>query len=168
MRRPLLSILLAAALLPAARAADAEAAPASLSARTVEGQPLSLAALRGRVVLLLYWSTDCPVCLDKLPELRRNLEGWNGKPFTIVAVSQDRAEADLRAYVSAISRTTPPHPQLQFAWRRDSAHHDSFGELPTRVPSTFIIDPSGRVVRRIQGRIPPEVWNDIADLVVNR
>jgi peroxiredoxin len=119
------------------------------------------------VVLLFFWSTDCPVCLDKLPELRRNLEGWRGKDFVIVAVSQDRSAADLKAYEQVLDRVAPPNPQMKIVWRRDAAHRDGFGELPLNVPTTVVIDRQGQVVKQLRGRMPAELWDDIAELVLN-
>ena len=58
--------------------------------RTVDGKPFNLASLRGKVVLLMLWSTGCAVCRDKMHELRQNYEGWAARPFELVLVSTDR------------------------------------------------------------------------------
>lgn len=139
----------------------------TLQGRTAQAAPVDLRALRGKVVMVFFWSTDCPVCLDKLPELRRNLEGWRGKDFVVLAVSQDRNRGDLVDYERLLDRMLPPNPQLQIVWRRDAAHRDSFGELSPRVPTIFVIDRRGALVKTLQGRLPPEVWDDVAELVLN-
>jgi len=160
--------LLACLLLGAAATAQAQpAAPPTLVGRTMQPAAVDLQALRGKVVLVFFWSTDCPVCLDKLPELRRNLEGWRGKDFEILAVSQDRRLADLAVYEKVLDKVVPPSPQMKILWRRDSAHRDSFGDLPVNVPTTVVIDRSGKVVKQVQGRVPVELWDDVAELVLN-
>ena len=160
--------LLACLLLGAAATAQAQpAAPPTLVGRTMQPAAVDLQALRGKVVLVFFWSTDCPVCLDKLPELRRNLEGWRGKDFEILAVSQDRRLADLAVYEKVLDKVVPPSPQMKIVWRRDSAHRDSFGDLPVNVPTTVVIDRSGKVVKQVQGRVPVELWDDVAELVLN-
>ncbi|MDP3172104.1 MAG: TlpA disulfide reductase family protein, partial [Polaromonas sp.] len=95
-----------AASIPAgsAVAAPAPAAP-SIEGKTVEGKPFSLPSLKGKVVLVLYWSTGCAVCRDKMPELRTNYEGWAGKPFELVAVNTDARIKDMLDYENIISRT---------------------------------------------------------------
>lgn len=158
----LLMFILAA--LPWPAAADG---PAVFAGRTGSGAPVDLARLQGNVVLLFFWSTQCPVCIDKLPELRRNLEGWRGKPFVIVAVNTDRSAEDARAYERAVNATSP-NAQFLVVWRQESDHRDSFGELPPQSPTTAVIDAGGKVVRLVRGRIAPEVWNDIAELLLNR
>jgi peroxiredoxin len=138
-----------------------------LVGKTMQPATVDLAQLKGKVVLLFFWSTDCAVCLDKLPELRRNLEGWRGKDFVIVAVSQDRSMADLQAYEQVLDKVAPPNAQMKIVWRRHAAHRDSFGELPAKTPTTVVIDRAGKVAKTVTGRVPAELWDDIADLVLN-
>lgn len=162
--------MVAALLVLSSALALAQGAPASrptLVGKTMHPATLDLDKLRGKVVLVFFWSTDCAVCLDKLPELRRNLEGWRGKDFVIVAVSQDRSMADLKAYEQVLDRVAPPNAQMQIVWRRDPAHRDSFGELPVKSPTTFVIDRSGKLAKQVRGRVAPELWDDIAELVLN-
>jgi peroxiredoxin len=158
----------------AAIAEPATPAPPSLpqmSGMTTKQRPFDLQQLRGKVALLFFWSTDCPVCLDKLPELRRNLRGWKGKDFVIVAVNQDRTMNNLLAYEQVLMKAAPGDAQIDqqmpIVWRKDPAHRDSFGELPVRSPVTVIIDREGKIVKTIRGRVPNEVWDDIAELVLN-
>ncbi len=138
-----------------------------LVGKTMQPAAVDLAQLKGKVVLLFFWSTDCAVCLDKLPELRRNLEGWRGKDFVIVAVSQDRSMADLKAYEQVLDKVAPANAQMKIVWRRDAAHRDSFGELPFKTPTTVVIDRAGKIAKTVTGRVPAELWDDIADLVLN-
>ena len=139
----------------------------TLVGRTMQPAAVDLKALRGKVVLVFFWSTDCAVCLDKLPELRRNLDGWRGKDFEILAVSQDRRLADLAAYEKVLDKVVAPNPQMKIVWRRDPVHRDSFGDLPVNVPTTVVIDRAGKVVKQMQGRVPAELWDDVAELVLN-
>lgn len=148
---------------PAASAPLARPA-ALLEGATIDGKPFGLAALRGRVVLVLHWSTDCAVCRDKMPELRRNAEGWRGRPFELVLVSHDRRVQDLFAYEQILASTTPGAPRFLQLWSGGAGYRDSFGR-PAQLPAAWLIDKSGRVVRHWAGRIPPEAWDDIADLL---
>ncbi len=160
------STLTALALLAAMAAGPVHAQPAApaLEGRTVEGKPFQLAALKGKVVLLMYWSTECAVCRDKMPELRQNYEGWRGKPFELVLVSTDRRMEDLQAYEQIISRTVPLKQRFVQLWAGDASLRDGFGK-PAQLPASFLIDKSGRVVERYQGRIPAEAWDRIAELL---
>ena len=58
---------------------------------TAEGEPLRVAALRGRVVLLEFWTFACVNCQHTLPFLRR-MHGQYQPDFTVVGVhTPDRA-----------------------------------------------------------------------------
>lgn len=140
---------------------------AGLVGRTTAGAVVDLVPLRGKVVLVYFWSTNCAVCLDQLPELRRNLAGWRGQPFEVVAVNQDRAMADLKAYEQALDRVVAPHPQMRVVWRHAAGHVDTFGPQPDKAAATWVLDRTGRVVKTLHGRWPAALWDDIAELVLN-
>lgn len=156
----LLAVLLA---LPAQTPAQQAPVP-RLEGRTLEGQAFQLSSLRGKVVLLMFWSTDCAVCRDKMPELRQNYAGWRAKPFELVLVATDRRMADVQAYDGIISRTVPLAQRFVQLWAGDAAYKDSLG-AQAQLPASYLIDPQGRVVERYQGRIPPEAWDRIAELL---
>lgn len=161
---PLL-ILAAAFLAPCARAQAAPlAAPLQVEGKTMEGKPFQLASLKGKVVLVMFWSTGCAVCRDKMPELRQNYEGWRGKPFEMVLVSTDRSMRDLEDYEKIISSTVPLKQRFVQLWAGEPGYKDSVGK-PAQLPSTFLVDKTGKVVERYQGRIPAEAWDRIADLL---
>lgn len=147
----------------AERAAPQPAALAGLSSR---GERVTLEGLRGSVVLVFAWSSSCPVCLDKLPELRRNLDGWKGKPFIILALNQDRTIDDMRNYERLFEETAPMRNQFKHLWRSAAEHRDNFGELPKNMPTTLIVDKAGMLAKTIRGRVPTEIWDDIAELVL--
>ena len=158
----LASLLLAAALLAPAHAQNP--APPAIDGKTMEGKAFQLGSLKGKVVLVMFWSTDCAVCRDKMPELRQNYEGWQGKPFEMVLVSTDRKMKDAEDYDRIISRTVPVRQRFVQLWAGEPGYKDGFGKQ-AQLPSTFVIDKGGKIVERYQGRIPAEAWDKIADLL---
>ena len=145
-------------------AARAAAAAPHIEGKTVEGKPFRLSSLKGKVVLVLYWSTSCAVCRDKMPELRTNYEGWAGKPFELVAVSTDARMQDVRDYEAIISRTVSTRQRFVQLWAGDSSYRDNLGQH-AQLPAGYLVDKSGKIVERYLGRIPPEAWDRIADLL---
>jgi thiol-disulfide isomerase/thioredoxin len=144
-------------------AATAPAAP-QIEGKTIDGKPFRLASLKGKVVLVMFWSTGCAVCRDKMPELRQNYEGWQGKPFEMVLVATDKRMRDVDDYEAIISRTVPIKQRFVQLWAGEPGYKDSFG-APGQLPASFLIDKSGKVVEKYQGRIPAEAWDKIADLM---
>ncbi|MEO8022429.1 TlpA disulfide reductase family protein [Polaromonas sp.] len=149
---------------PTSVKAESAAAAPHIEGKTVEGKPFRLSSLKGKVVLLLYWSTDCAVCRDKMPELRNNYEGWAAKPFEMVVVSTDKRMQDVVEYERIIARTVPIRQRFVQLWMGESSYSDNLGKH-AQLPAAYLIDKSGKIVERYVGRIPPEAWDRIADLL---
>ncbi len=135
-----------------------------IEGRTIEGASFKLASLKGKVVLVMFWSTGCAVCRDKMPELRTNYEGWKGKPFELVAVNTDSRVKDFLEYERIISATVPLKQRFVQLWTGEAGYSDNVGK-PVQLPAAFLVDKNGRIVERYVGRIPPEAWDRIADLL---
>jgi hypothetical protein len=99
-----------------------------------------------------------------MPELRNNYAGWAGRPFELVAVSTDTRVQDLLDYERIISRTVPMKERFVQLWTGDSAYKDNLGKH-AMLPAAYLLDKTGKVVERYVGRIPPEAWDKIADLL---
>lgn len=165
-RRSFLSATALAALGSALPLHAAPAAPGhALAGTTLEGRRYELAQDAGKALLVFFWSTDCAVCRDKMPELRANYEAWRDKPFQLVAVSLDRSLAAVREYDAILNRVVPMKQQFPMLWRADAAHRDDFGAM-AQTPTSFILDKQHREVKQIRGRIDASLWDDIAELVL--
>ncbi len=143
-----------------------------IQGKTIDGQPYNLAAHKGKVVLVMFWATDCAICRDKMHELRDNAKGWQGKPFTTVLISADRRMSDVESYNAIINASVPMKERLTQVWALDPTYKDNLGtdavlknRNPSTLPITLVIDKKGDVFKRYQGRIPAEVWDDIAELL---
>ncbi len=159
------TLLLLAAFAPA-QANPAANAPYALSGPAANGQRFDLAQKKGRVVMVFYWSTGCAVCRTKLPELRANLLGWKDKPFDLVTVSMDRSEADWRSYEQLQATTQAAAAQRGIAlWSGSADFRHSLGSAAFKLPLTLVIDAEGKVKQRVEGRMAPEAWDLVADLL---
>ncbi len=163
-RRFLQATLAAGMALPASSQAQTAAA-STLVGATLEGQPYDMKAELGKVVLVFFWSTDCAVCRDKMPELRLNFEAWREKGFQLVAVNADRSLSAVQEYQSILDRMVPKAQRFPSLWRGAAVHRDSFGPV-AQMPTAFVLDRKHRVVNEIRGRIAPSLWDDIAELVL--
>lgn len=135
-----------------------------VSSVTLHGKPFQLSALRGKVVLLMFWSTDCAVCRDKMVELRQNYAGWHGKPFELVTISVDRSQQSLLDYDKLLTQMVPAKQRFIELWRNDNRHSDNLS-TPARLPMTYLLDKTGNVVDQYPGRIPADAWDKIAELL---
>lgn len=140
----------------------------SLQGTTLQKKPFQLSALKGKVVMVMFWSTDCAVCRDKMTELRENVQGWANKPFELVLVSVDRRREDVDGYNAIVNQSVPLKQRFTQLWTGDADFKDSFGGSQlqkTQLPATFLIDKTGKLVERYNGRLPAQVWDTVADLL---
>ena len=135
-----------------------------LQGSTVDGQRLALSGMRGQVVLVFHWATDCAVCRDKMHEMRANLAGWSGAPFRMLGVNWDNLRSDLARYEALVRQTVPAPQRLISIWAGDASFQSSTPR-PLHLPMAQLIDKRGRLVETYSGRIPPEAWDRIAALL---
>lgn len=139
--------------------------PFQVRGPTLDGGRFDSVAQRGKVLMVFYWSTDCAVCRSKLPELRANAQGWRGKPFELVLVSEDRRRADALAYDEAWRATQKADLHPPSLWAGEPGFADSSKARPRQLPLTIVLDAQGIERARFEGRIPPEAWDAVAELL---
>jgi cytochrome oxidase Cu insertion factor (SCO1/SenC/PrrC family) len=154
--------LWAIALLAAASATVAQVkmpaanAPAlALTGSLENGAAFDIAKSRGKVVMVFFWSTKCSVCLNHMPELRANLAGWKGKPFELVTVNVDNDMTDWKTYEQIAAKIERVRPTA--IWNNTS--------VSPRLPLTLVLNTKGQVISRHEGRIAPEAWDDVAEVL---
>jgi thiol-disulfide isomerase/thioredoxin len=110
--------------------------------------PLTLASLRGRVVLLDFWSTDCWNCYRSFPWLRRVTDRFAARGLVVIGVHSPEFEheKDRRRIAARLAQYQLTHPQLlddDFAyWRR----------LDNRYwPAFYLLDKGGRIRQLLVG-----------------
>ncbi|WP_053913000.1 NHL domain-containing thioredoxin family protein [Streptomyces sp. TP-A0875] len=111
------------------------------------GKELSLAGLRGRIVVLDFWTFCCVNCLHVLDELRE-LEEKHRDTVVIVGVHSPKFahEAEHRAVVDAVERYGVEHPVL------DDPELATWKQYAVRAwPTLVVIDPEGHVVAQHAG-----------------
>ena len=111
------------------------------------GKPVSLKALRGKIVLVDFWASWCPPCIIEIPHLIALQKKHAGR-FAIVGVSMDD-DADSAKEVAA------KHPFNYPLVMGDVALGKSFGGV-LGLPALFLIGPDGKVIANWRGEVAPE------------
>jgi peroxiredoxin len=113
----------------------------------LDGGPLALSELRGKVVLVNFWATWCKPCEDEMPAMEQLYRELGTEDFELVAISVD----DDRAPVEAFQRSLG----LSFPILLDPAKKVSTAYQTFRFPESFLIGRDGIVVERYIG---PKEW----------
>lgn len=142
----------------------AKAVEARLVGPTLDGRAFDLRAQRGRVVMVVLWRTDCAVCLNKMPELRANAQGWKGKPFDLVTLNVDAGRTDADSYDRARRLVASGAGPVWSFWQGDVQWSAGWA-AGARLPLTLVFDREGVLKARHEGRVPSDVWDEVADLL---
>lgn len=116
-------------------------------ALTLDGKPAHLSDLRGHVVVLNFWATWCPPCVDEAPSLNQLQREIQPRGGTVLGVSVDEDENAYEKF-----RVTY---NLSFPTFRDPSRNIPLEYGTTMFPDTYIIDRNGRIDRKIVG---PQDW----------
>lgn len=114
---------------------------------TIEGKKISMTDLKGKVVLINFWATDCPGCIKEMPDLIKTYNDYKTKGFEIISVAMPY---DPPAQVLNYTRQKSlPFPVM----------HDGLSEITQAfggvnlTPTAFIFDKQGNRLQRTIGEL---------------
>ncbi|MEW6320528.1 MAG: TlpA disulfide reductase family protein [Acidobacteriota bacterium] len=114
---------------------------------TVDGRTIASRDLRGRVVLVNFWATWCPPCRAEIPDLVALQSTYAGR-LVVLGISVDEQG------VGVVERFVRSHGISYPVAMSTPALLRAFADV-TSLPTTFVIDPDGRIVQRHVGPIDP-------------
>ena len=120
--------------------ASRTAAP-ELALSDVDGKPVKLSELRGRVVVVNFWATWCPPCRKELPSLGRLQKLFKPEQLRVLAVNIGEDEETVFGFL--------PDPPFTILLDQKSATLRTW--QVKGLPSTFVVDREGRIVLRAVG-----------------
>jgi peroxiredoxin len=114
---------------------------------TIEGKKISMASLKGKVVLVNFWATDCPGCVKEIPALVDTYKNYQAKGFEVIAVAMPYdPPAQVLNYVK---QKALPFPVMHDGLEEVT---QAFGGI-NLTPTTYIFDKQGNRLQRIIGEI---------------
>lgn len=122
------------------------------------GQSVKLDQYRGKTVVLNFWASWCPPCLEEFPSLMQLQQQLPN--VVVLAVSFDTDDGAYRQYVSDNRLTN-------MVIVRDATQKSNLAFGTTRPPETYIIDGQGRIRRKFIGAqdwTSPEIENYLRSL----
>jgi peroxiredoxin len=113
----------------------------------VDGRTLNLKQLQGRPVLVVFWATTCPGCIEEMPHLIELYQDLAPRGLEIIAVAM--AYDPPNQVMEIRQRKQIPYPIALDVQSKVAA---AYGDVQ-QTPTTFLIDPQGRVVQQTIGRL---------------
>ena len=98
----------------------------------------AFASLKGKYVLIDFWASWCAPCRVSFPRMREVYKQYKNDNFTIYSISIDENKP---AWLKAVKEEANPWPQTL-----DTKNISQSGFAVTAVPTTFLIDPSGKII----------------------
>ncbi len=155
MQRLILSLCLG---LIVAIGSAAVAEPVDFELEDINGAKHRLSDYRGKWVVVNYWATWCPPCLDEIPELVDFHEQRKDKDAVVLGISfEDVSVKKLRRFVDEYFINYP-------VLRSTPGPSGELGEIPG-LPTTYLISPAGEIAARQVGSVTARM---IADFIATQ
>uniref|UniRef100_Q028J9 Redoxin domain protein n=1 Tax=Solibacter usitatus (strain Ellin6076) TaxID=234267 RepID=Q028J9_SOLUE len=114
---------------------------------TDNGRTVTLPNFGGKLLVLNFWATWCPPCVQETPSLSQFAATYAGKGVVVLGVSVDRDEKAYRAFLQKFNPA--------FLTAREGKLHEDYGTF--MYPETYIIDSKGKVLEKLA---EPADWMD--------
>jgi len=150
MQRFILSVCLG---LIIATSGAAVAEPVDFELEDINGVKHHLSDYRGKWVVVNYWATWCPPCLDEIPELVDFHEQHKDTDAVVLGISfEDVSVKKLRRFVDEYFINYP-------VLRSKPGPSGELGDIPG-LPTTYLISPEGEIIARQVGSVTAKLITD--------
>lgn len=121
--------------------------PAFALPAAVDGTIVTSEHYQGKAMLITFFATWCPPCLQEIPALKEVHAKFEQQGFAVVALSID--EGGPEAVARLVRQASINYPVLM----ADSATTRNFGDV-VAIPTSFLVNKNGHVVKKYPGFVP--------------
>jgi peroxiredoxin len=120
------------------------------------GEAYKLSQWRGQPVIVNFWATWCPPCRAEMPSMQRAWEQLRGDGVQLIAINVGEEAGQINSFLSQVP--------VDFPLPMDTDMRVSQAWPMRGLPTTFVVDPKGRIAYKAQGE---REWDDptLLDLV---
>ena len=150
------------ALLPLVDAEQARAAkkmPSFELEDVTTGDSIASSSFAGKSLLVTFWATWCPPCVQEIPSLIKLQKKYGENGFSVVAISVDQEKGVVQKMVN---RKEINYPVMM----ADKSVTRDFGGV-YGIPTSFLVSKKGTVVKRYSGFVPHSVLVKDLQQIIN-
>lgn len=121
----------------------------SFSATSMQGVKFDLDELKGKVVLLTFWSTKCPICVTEIPKLNKLADAYQGKNVVFLGLTMENADK-----VAAHLKKKPFNFNIipnSFDIVLKYADKDGDGKISMGFPAHYVVNQKGEIALKTNG-----------------
>ena len=135
----------------------------NFSLKNLSGDKVSLARLKGKIVLVDFWATWCPPCRKSIPELIDLQKKYQDKGLVILGISMDRTEKISDNRLMAFKEKY----RINYSILRGDGRValDFFGGEKMPIPTLFVINREGNIVAKHVGYQPGVLEKALKELL---
>lgn len=116
-----------------------------------DGNPVNVQSFRGQPLLINFWATWCPPCVEELPMLSAFFEENKSNGWQVLGLAIDRVEM-----VQKFLRQNPVRFPVVMAGIGGTELARGLGNLSGGLPFTVVVDSAGAIAQRKLGRVTAE------------
>ncbi|MBO9631485.1 MAG: AhpC/TSA family protein [Chitinophagaceae bacterium] len=124
---------------------------------TPDEKPLALSDFKGKYLLIDFWASWCVPCKQSFPHMKEVYKAYKSDKLEFYSISIDKNKA---AWLKAVKTEALPWPQSL-----DTKNISHKGFAVTGVPTTYLIDPSGKILAKDVG-FDPEGNSSIEKMLI--
>ncbi len=112
-------------------------------AKDINGKTLSLDQFKNKIVLIDFWATWCPPCVEEIPNIIKTYKKYHDKGFEIIGISLDQNKNRFLKFIKDNGMT----------WRQYFDGKRGQNELARKysvdsIPTTFLLDTNGKIIAK--------------------
>ena len=116
-----------------------------------QGNALNVQQLQGKPLLINFWATWCPPCIEELPLINAFFQQNKANGWQVLGLAVDRVDM-----VQKFLRQNPVDFPIAMAGLGGSELGRTLGNLSGGLPFTVVVDSAGAIAQRKLGRVTPE------------
>ena len=120
-----------------------KASQVEIELQDLYGADVKISDFRGKIVFLNFWATWCPTCVVEMPSMEKLHRKLKDRDFVLVSISLQDPAAEVKRFFK--------QNKLTFTALLDSTGKTVPGFGIRAIPTTLILDKTGRIIGRVMG-----------------